>query len=101
MRWINGSTNFCIFSFQVLAKVINAVVNKKITKPGSFIGYNGTPALTCSHKAASGFVYPLERGMIFIYKPPIYLRYEIIVYYGALQGFSQWIVPFKKIIYSP
>ena len=74
--------NACIF-FQVLAKVINAVVNKKITKPGSFIGYNGSPALTCSHKAASGFVYPLERGMIFIYKPPIYLRYEIIVYYGA------------------
>merc|ERR1719330_2199147 len=71
-REISGPT------YEVLAKVINAVVNKKITKPGSFIGYNGTPALTCSHKAASGFVYPLERGMIFIYKPPIYLRYDEI-----------------------
>jgi len=71
-REISGPT------YEVLAKVINAVVNKKITKPGSFIGANGTPALTCSHKAASGFVYPLERGMIFIYKPPIYLRYDEI-----------------------
>jgi len=71
-REISGPT------YEVLAKVINAVVNKKITKPGSFIGYSGSPALTCSHKAASGFVYPLERGLIFIYKPPIYLRYDEI-----------------------
>merc|ERR1712113_348706 len=42
------------------------------------IGHNGTPALTCSHKAASGFIYPLERGLIFIYKPPIFLRYDEI-----------------------
>ena len=57
------------------------MVDKKVTtagKKGSFVAYNGTPALTCSHKAASGFIYPLDRGMIFIYKPPIYLRYDEI-----------------------
>ena len=35
-----------------------------------------TPAISCSYKAASGFVYPLERGFIFVYKPPIYIKYE-------------------------
>lgn len=71
-REMNGPT------YEVLSKILKAVVNKKITVPGSFLGHNGTPALTCSHKAASGFIYPLERGLIFIYKPPIYLRYDEI-----------------------
>ena len=71
-REINGPT------YEVISKILKAVVQKKITVPGSFIGHNGTPALTCSHKAASGFIYPLERGLIFIYKPPIFLRYDEI-----------------------
>ncbi len=71
-REISGKT------YEVISKILKAVVNKKIIVPSSFVGYNGTPALTCSHKAASGFIYPLERGLIFIYKPPIYLRYDEI-----------------------
>ena len=71
-REIHGKT------YEVISKILKAVVNKKITVPGSFVGHNGTPALTCSHKAASGFIYPLERGLIFIYKPPIFLRYDEI-----------------------
>merc|ERR1712223_2049501 len=74
-REISGPT------YEVISKIVKAVVDKKVTtagKKGSFVAYNGTPALTCSHKAASGFIYPLERGLIFIYKPPIYLRYDEI-----------------------
>merc|ERR1712029_484042 len=48
----------------------------KLTEPKDFIGHSGTPAITCSHKAASGFLYPLDKGVIFIYKPPIYIRYD-------------------------
>ena len=44
--------------------------------PKDFIGCSGTPAITCSHRAASGFLYPLEKGVIYIYKPPIYIRYD-------------------------
>jgi len=74
-REISGPT------YEVISSIVSAVVDKKVTtagKKGSFVAYNGTPALTCSHKAASGFIYPLERGLIFIYKPPIYLRYDEI-----------------------
>ena len=35
------------------------------------MGHFGTPAVPCSFKVASGFIYPLERGIIFVYKPPI------------------------------
>ena len=36
-----------------------------------FMGHFGTPAVPCSFKVASGFIYPLERGIIFVYEPPI------------------------------
>ena len=32
--------------------------------------------LVSLRQAASGFIYPLERGLIFIYKPPIFVKYE-------------------------
>lgn len=63
-------------TFELVSKLMKVLVNRKITVPGSFIGHSGTPAISCSFKAASGFVYPLERGFIFVYKPPIFIKYE-------------------------
>jgi structure-specific recognition protein 1 len=63
-------------TYEVISKLLKAITGKKITIPGNFLGHSGTPAITCSHKAASGFLYPLERGFIYIYKPPIFIRYD-------------------------
>ncbi len=63
-------------TYEVISKILKALTGKKVTLPGNFLGHSGTPAITCSHKAASGFVYPLERAFIFVYKPPIYIRYD-------------------------
>jgi len=63
-------------TFQLLSKMMKVLVKRKITVPGSFLGHTTTPAVSCSYKAASGFIYPLERGLIFIYKPPIFVKYE-------------------------
>ena len=60
--------NYHFFKFSL------AVTGRKPIAPKDFLGNSGTPAVTCSHKAASGFLYPLDKGMIYIYKPPIYLR---------------------------
>ena len=62
----------------LLSKIIKAVVNKKVTRPDTFKSHAGHQSVTCNHKAAAGFIYLLERGLIFIYKPPIFLRYVII-----------------------
>lgn len=40
--------------------------------------HSGTSAIGCSYKAAAGYIYPLERGFIFIHKPPIHIRFEEI-----------------------
>lgn len=41
--------------------------------------HSGTPAIGCSFKATAGYLYPLERGFIYVHKPPIHIRFEEIV----------------------
>ncbi|KAK9512299.1 hypothetical protein O3M35_000757 [Rhynocoris fuscipes] len=64
---------------EVLSKIMKVLVNRKITVPsGGFVGHSGTPAVGCSYKAAAGYMYPLERGFIYIHKPPLHIRFEEI-----------------------
>lgn len=64
--------------YEVLGKIMKTVINRKLTGPGTFIGHSGTPAVGCSYKAAAGYLYPLERGFIFVHKPPLHIRFEEI-----------------------
>ncbi|KAL1132560.1 hypothetical protein AAG570_010512 [Ranatra chinensis] len=65
-------------TFDVISRIMKTLVNRKITVPGAFVGHSGTPAIGCSYKAAAGYLYPLERGFIYIHKPPIHIRFEEI-----------------------
>nr|CAG4636018.1 EOG090X02Z1 [Eubosmina coregoni]SVE69692.1 EOG090X02Z1 [Eubosmina coregoni] len=65
-------------TYEVMSTIMKAMVNRKITIPGNFTGHSGTPAVGCSYKAAAGYLYPLERGFIYVHKPPIHIRFEEI-----------------------
>ncbi|XP_030768356.1 FACT complex subunit Ssrp1-like [Sitophilus oryzae] len=65
-------------TYEVLGKVMKHIVGRKLTGPGGFIGHSGTPAVGCSFKAAAGYLYPLERGFIYVHKPPLHIRFEEI-----------------------
>lgn len=69
---LSGST------YEVVGKIIRVLINRKITTPGSFRGNSGTAAVSCSFKAAAGYLYPLERGFIYVHKPPVHVRFEEI-----------------------
>ncbi|KAG5263512.1 hypothetical protein AALO_G00265640 [Alosa alosa] len=56
--------------YEVVSRVMKALVNRKITVPGNFQGHSGSQCITCSYKASSGLLYPLERGFIYVHKPP-------------------------------
>lgn len=62
--------------YEVISKIFKAVVNRKITVPGGFLSQKGDQAIGCSYKAATGLLYPLERGLIFVHKPPIHIRFD-------------------------
>ncbi len=46
--------------------------------PSLLSSHSGAQCITCSYKATSGLLYPLERGFIYVHKPPVHLRFEEI-----------------------
>ena len=42
------------------------------------LSHAGISCITCSYKAGSGMLYPLERGFIFVHKPPVHIRFDEI-----------------------
>jgi structure-specific recognition protein 1 len=72
--------------YEVLGKIMKVIINRKLTGPGTFIGHSGTPAVGCSFKAAAGYLYPLERGFIYVHKPPLHIRFEEIACVNFARG---------------
>ncbi|GAB6029829.1 hypothetical protein CHUAL_005538 [Chamberlinius hualienensis] len=66
-------------TYEVMSRIMKVLVQRKITVPGNFTGNSGTSAVGCSYKAAAGFMYPLERGFIYVHKPPIHIRFDEVV----------------------
>ncbi|XP_050457726.1 FACT complex subunit Ssrp1 [Cataglyphis hispanica] len=75
-------------TYEVLGRVMKVIINRKITGPGHFLGHTKTPAISCSFKAAAGYLYPLERGFIYVHKPPIHIRFEEIASVNFARGGS-------------
>lgn len=73
-------------TYEVLGKVMKVIINRKLTGPGGFLGHSGTPAVGCSFKAAAGYLYPLERGFIYVHKPPIHIRFDEIASVNFARG---------------
>ncbi|XP_076472913.1 FACT complex subunit SSRP1-like isoform X2 [Babylonia areolata] len=65
--------------YELVSRIFKVITQKKITVPGSFVGHSGTQAIACSYKAATGLLYPLERGFIFVHKPPLHIRFDEIL----------------------
>ena len=63
-------------TFEIVSKLMKTMVNRKITVPGTCLGHFGTTTISCSYKASSGFIYHLERGFMFKYKPPIFVKFD-------------------------
>ncbi|XP_015791766.1 FACT complex subunit Ssrp1 [Tetranychus urticae] len=65
-------------TYDVLGQIMKVLVQRKITNPGiTGVGANN-PAIACSHRAGAGLLYPLERGFIYIHKPPVHIRFDEI-----------------------
>jgi len=63
-------------TYETFSKVMKFVVGQKIFVPGNFVSSAGNQAIACSHKANSGFLYPLEKGFMYVVKPPVHIRFD-------------------------
>lgn len=64
--------------YEIVSRLMKAVVGRRITVPGTFRSHAGMSCITCSYRAGSGMLYPLERGFIFVHKPPVHIRFDEI-----------------------
>lgn len=67
-------------SFDVMSKLLKAMVKTMIIIPGSFRNKNDSSAIKCSVRASEGHLYPLQKSFIFVPKPVIYIKFEDIRY---------------------
>jgi len=65
-------------TFEVVSRLMKAVTGRKITVPGSYKSDQGNNCVSCSYKAQNGVLFPLERGFMYLHKPPIYTRFDEI-----------------------
>lgn len=40
---------------------------------------NNQCAIACSNRATSGYLYPLDKGFIFVHRPAVYIKFDAIV----------------------
>uniref|UniRef100_UPI00358EAF68 FACT complex subunit SSRP1 isoform X1 n=2 Tax=Myxine glutinosa TaxID=7769 RepID=UPI00358EAF68 len=72
--------------YELVSRVMKALVNRKITVPGSFTGHSSASCITCSYRAGSGLLYPLERGFVYVHKPPVHVRFDEIAFVNFARG---------------
>jgi len=66
-------------TFELVSTLFRVLAGQKILVPGgSYKGLNGASSLHCAHKATEGALYPLERNLLFLPKPPILLPHADI-----------------------
>lgn len=64
--------------YDVLSRLFKSIINISIIIPSGFKSADQKDALKCSVKAQEGYLYPLRKSLLFIYKPVAYIRHDDI-----------------------
>ena len=86
--------------YDIVAKLFKSIIGVNIIIPGNFRSSKSNPSIRCSLKANEGFLYPLERGIIFIHKPVVYIKLEDINYVECVRVSESLQKSFDLNIYS-
>lgn len=65
-------------TYLVLSHVFKGLSDKRIILPGKFLSADGQAAVNCSLKVNEGYLYPLERSLLFTTKPTVFIPYSDI-----------------------
>ncbi len=66
--------------YDTVTRLMRVLIQRKITTPDpTFVNSaRDIPAVSCSYRASNGMMYPLERGFIYLHKPPVHIRFDEI-----------------------
>lgn len=62
-------------TFDVITRILKSLIGKSVIVPGDFKSVKNQYGITCSYRAQSGHLYPLNRSFLFIVKPVIFVRW--------------------------
>jgi len=59
---------------KTLASLLKKVSGKPVYKPESFLSKKEQRGVRCTHKASAGLLFPLDKSIMFVHKPTVWLR---------------------------
>ena len=66
-------------SLDVIAQLFNALIGVGVIIPSQNFTFNTGPYIKCSYKVNEGVMYPLEKSILFVHKPVLYILHKDIV----------------------
>ena len=66
-------------SMDIVAQLFNALIGVGVIIPSSNFTFNTGPYIKCSYKVNEGVMYPLEKSILFVHKPVLYILHKDIV----------------------
>ena len=66
-------------SMDVIAQLFNALIGVGVIIPSQNFTFNTGPYIKCSYKVNDGVLYPLEKSLIFVHKPVLYILHKDIM----------------------
>lgn len=63
----------------LLGKILTKMTGKKVAAPDTFSTTFEEQCVGCHAEGQQGYLYPLERALIYVHKPTIHIRYDDIV----------------------
>lgn len=61
-------------TFRIVSNVFKVLSGKKLVTPTTYESSSGQQSVKCNVKAADGFLYPLDKAMIWVSKQPVHIQ---------------------------
>ena len=65
-------------SMDIIAQLFNALIGVGVIIPSQNFTFNTGPYIKCSYKVNEGVMYPLEKSILFVHKPVLYILHKEI-----------------------
>ena len=63
-----------------IAKLFNGLINIGVIIPSKNYSFNNGPYIKCSYRVNEGVLYPLEKCLLFVHKPVLYILHKDVRY---------------------
>ena len=71
-------------AYDIITTMIKFIAKKSVFVPSGFVTNKNNQCLKCSVKASEGYLFPLNKSMIFVHKPTTFIWHDDITHVELL-----------------